>query len=127
MVFIALLGFGSMIVTTVNNTAIQLVIPHEVRGRVMSVMMMTFGLMPLGSVPAGIMAERVGAPLVVAVSAGLFVVSALLVFLLVPAFRSLDREIAIGQQRMEIQEREQDRQASGGEAPLAVPKRRPAG
>ena len=101
LVFIALLGFGSMVVTTVNNTAIQLVIPHEVRGRVMSVMMMTFGLMPLGSVPAGIMAERVGAPPVVAVSAGLFVVAALLVFLLNPAFRSLDREIAAGQERME--------------------------
>jgi len=101
LVFIALLGFGSMVVTTVNNTAIQLVIPHEVRGRVMSVMLMTFGLMPLGSVPAGIMAERVGAPLVVAVSAGLFIAAAMLVFLLVPAFRSLDREIAAGQQRME--------------------------
>ena len=101
LVFIALLGFGSMVVTTVNNTALQLVIPHEVRGRVMSVMMMTFGLMPLGSVPAGIMAERVGAPPVVAVSAGLFVVAALLVFLLNPAFRSLDREIAAGQERME--------------------------
>ena len=103
LVFIALLGFGSMVVTTVNNTAIQLVIPHEVRGRVMSVMMMTFGLMPLGSVPAGIMAERVGAPPVVAVSAGLFVASALLVFLTIPAFRSLDREIAVGQERMEAQ------------------------
>ena len=42
------------------------------------------------------MAERVGVPPVVAVSAGLFVVSALLVFLLIPAFRSLDREIAAG-------------------------------
>ncbi len=104
LVFIALLGFGSMVVTTVNNTAIQLVIPHEVRGRVMSVMMMTFGLMPLGSVPAGIMAERVGAPLVVAVSAGLFVVAALLVFLMIPAFRSLDREIEEGRERMDAQE-----------------------
>ena len=104
LVFIALLGFGSMVVTTVNTTAIQLVIPHEVRGRVMSVMMMTFGLMPLGSVPAGIMAERVGAPPVVAVSAGLFVASALLVFLMIPAFRSLDREIAAGREQVEAQD-----------------------
>ncbi len=114
LVFIALLGFGSMVVTTVNNTAIQLVIPHEVRGRVMSVMMMTFGLMPLGSVPAGIMAERVGAPPVVAVSAGLFVASVLLVFLTIPAFRSLDSEIAAGQKRMEAQ---------GGGRPEAAPSR----
>ncbi len=101
LLLIALLGFSSMVVTTVNNTAIQLVIPHEVRGRVMSVMMMTFGLMPLGSVPAGIMAERVGAPPVVAVSAGLFVVSSLFVFLVIPAFRSLDREIAAGKAEMD--------------------------
>jgi predicted MFS family arabinose efflux permease len=103
LVFIALLGFGSMVVTTVNNTAIQLLIPHEVRGRVMSVMMMTFGLMPLGSVPAGIMAERVGAPRVVAVSAGLFVAAVLLVFVTIPALRSLDREIAASRERMEAQ------------------------
>jgi MFS family permease len=69
----------------------------------MSVMMMTFGLMPLGSVPAGIMAERVGAPPVVAVSAGLFIAAVLLVFATIPALRSLDREIATGRERMEAQ------------------------
>ena len=59
---------------------------------------------PGGSGASGIMAERVGAPPVVAVSAGLFVASALLVFLTIPAFRSLDREIAAGQERMEDQD-----------------------
>ncbi len=114
--FIALLGFGSMVVTTVNSTAIQLVIPHEVRGRVMSVMMMTFGLMPLGSVPAGIAAEQVGAPPVVAVSAGLFILTALLLFATVPAFRSLDREIAASRDRVRAQEVEQPQD---GDAPTA--------
>jgi predicted MFS family arabinose efflux permease len=127
LVFIALLGFGSMIVGTVNNTAIQLVIPHEVRGRVMSVMMMTFGLMPLGSVPAGIVAERVGAPPVVAVSAGLFVVSALLVFLLSPAFRSLDREIAEGQKRMDSAEQEQAGEVVSAKPPPGVAEQQSAG
>jgi MFS family permease len=126
LVIIALLGFASMVVTTVNNTAIQLVIPHEVRGRVMSVMMMTFGLMPLGSVPAGIMAERVGAPPVVAVSAGLFLVSSLVVFLWIPAFRSLDREIAKGQKQMDAQEQAPAGQVSVAEAPTAVAKQRSA-
>jgi hypothetical protein len=67
----------------------------------MSVMMMTFGLMPLGSVPAGILAEQVGAPPVVAISAGLFIVTALLIFGTIPAFRSLDGEIAAGRERVQ--------------------------
>ncbi len=127
LVFIALLGFASIVIGTVNNTSIQLVIPHEVRGRVMSVMMMTFGLMPLGSVPAGIMAERVGAPPVVAVSAGLFVVSALLVFLLIPAFRSLDREIAEGQKRMDLAEQEQAGGVVAATPPRPVAEQQSAG
>ncbi len=97
--FLAVVGFSSMVVMTVNNTAIQLVIPDEVRGRVMSVMMMTFGLMPLGAVPAGVAAESVGAPPVVTVGAMLFLVSTVLIFALMPAFRVLDRSLEEGRER----------------------------
>lgn len=99
LVFIAAIGFTSMVSMTVNNTAIQLIIPDEMRGRVMSVMMMTFGLMPLGAVPAGVAAESVGAPPVVAVSALLFIGSSLLMFAVVPALRSLDRYLEEGRAR----------------------------
>jgi MFS family permease len=99
LVLIAVVGFASMIVMTVNNTAIQLVIPDEVRGRVMSVMMMSFGLMPLGAVPAGIAAEAVGAPPVVVIGALLFVASTALILAAIPAFRSLDRELEEGRDR----------------------------
>jgi MFS family permease len=95
----AVLGFVSMTFMTVNNTAIQMVIPDEVRGRVMSVMMMTFGLMPLGAVPAGIAAQSVGAPPVVAVGAVLFVASTLAIFGAVPSLRSLDRGMEEGRDR----------------------------
>jgi MFS family permease len=90
------LGFVSMTFMTVNNTAIQMVIPDEVRGRVMSVMMMTFGFMPLGAVPAGIAAQSVGAPPVVAVGAVLFVVSTLAIFGGVPSLRTLNRGMEEG-------------------------------
>lgn len=96
---LAVVGFSSMTVTTVNNTAIQLAIPDEVRGRVMSVMMMTFGLMPLGAVPAGIAAQSIGAPPVVATGALLFVISVLIIFSVIPAFRTLDRELEEGRER----------------------------
>ena len=61
---------------TLNNTAINLVIPDAVRGRVMSLMMMTFGLTPLGTVPVSAAAEAFGAPAAVA---GASVVSAVIV------------------------------------------------
>jgi MFS family permease len=61
---------------TLNNTAINLIIPDAVRGRVMSLMMMTFGLTPLGTVPVSAAAEAFGAPVAVA---GASVVSALIV------------------------------------------------
>lgn len=99
LVFMAAIGFGSMVVMTVNNTAIQLIIPDEVRGRVMSVMMMTWGLMPLGAVPAGIATQSVGVRPVVVVGAVLFIGSALLIFATIAAFRTLDRELEEGRAR----------------------------
>jgi hypothetical protein len=65
----------------------------------MSVMMMTFGLMPLGAVPAGIAAESIGAPPVVAVGAVLFIISTLGIFAAVPSLRNLDRSMEEGPER----------------------------
>ncbi len=59
--------FASAFTTTVN-TLIQLLIPDAVRGRVMSIMMMTFGLTPLGTVPVSALAEAFGAPAAVAIA-----------------------------------------------------------
>lgn len=100
LIMIGFVGLGSMVVMTVNNTAIQLIIPDEVRGRVMSVMMMTFGLMPLGAVPAGIAAQNVGVQPVAAVGGLLCVGAMLALFLSLSAFRGMDDEIADGQVRM---------------------------
>ena len=96
---LAVIGFASMLFMTVNNTAIQLVIPDEVRGRVMSVMMMTFGLMPLGAVPASVAAESLGVRSVVAVGGILCVASMLAIYYVMPAFRSLDRQLEEGRER----------------------------
>ncbi len=58
---LALGNVGGMIFQTTNNTVIQSNIPAEVRGRVMSVMMMSFGLMPLGVLPVTLAADHFGA------------------------------------------------------------------
>ncbi len=82
------------IFTTVNSTAIQLLIPDAVRGRVMSLMMMTFGLTPLGTVPVSAAAQAWGAPVAVAGASALMLVLAGAFFLLSRSLRGADSAIA---------------------------------
>jgi MFS family permease len=86
-------GLGSMIFQTVNNTVVTSIIPDNVRGRVMSVVMMSFGLMPLGAVPASIAAEYVGVEIVVAVGGVMMMTTVAAFFALYPQFRTLDSVI----------------------------------
>src|SRR5207248_6032381 len=63
LVLLALLGFCMIVYMTNANTAIQLITPDELRGRVMSIWtLVSFGMTPLGSLIAGAVAERWGAP-----------------------------------------------------------------
>ena len=68
LLFLALAGATSSVYTTLNGTIIQELAPDEYRGRVASVYMMTWGMMPLGAVPAGAIAELWGAPAAVFLS-----------------------------------------------------------
>jgi MFS family permease len=60
--FLALAGASSSVYMTLNGTIVQELTPDEYRGRVSSVYMMTWGMMPLGAVPLGAVAEAWGAP-----------------------------------------------------------------
>jgi MFS family permease len=51
---------------SLNNTLLHMNVTDEVRGRVTGVYMISWGLMPLGGLPMGIVAELWGAPLAVA-------------------------------------------------------------
>ena len=88
-----MVGLASMVFMTVNNTVVTSVIPDHVRGRVMSVVMMSFGLMPLGAVPASIAAEYIGTPTVVAIGGAMMMISVVGFYALYPQFRSLDSVI----------------------------------
>jgi MFS family permease len=60
MVFV---GFGMMQSFSVSNTIIQTIVPEDKRGRVMSYFVMAmFGSAPFGSLMAGALAHRIGAP-----------------------------------------------------------------
>ena len=73
-----------------NNTAIQLLIPDSVRGRVMSLLMMSFGLTPLGTLPMSWIADQYGPRIAVALACALMLVVAALFFALSPTLRRLD-------------------------------------
>ncbi len=60
MPFLIIIGLISAVYMSLNMTLTQLIAAPEMRGRVMSIMMMTFGLMPLGSMPFGWAAEYIG-------------------------------------------------------------------
>jgi MFS family permease len=93
LLMVAAVGLFQMVFMNVNNTVMASIIPDHVRGRVMSVMMMSFGLMPLGAVPAGIAAESVGVPAVVAAGGALLIASVAATYALFPQFRTLDGSI----------------------------------
>ena len=86
---LALGNVGGMIFQTTNNTVIQSNIPAEVRGRVMSVMMMSFGLMPLGVLPVAAAADRFGPDVAVAGSSTLLLVALVAFFTLSRRLRTL--------------------------------------
>lgn len=73
-----------------NNTAIQVLIPDRVRGRVSSLLMMSFSLPLLGTLPVSAAAEVWGAPRAVAGAAVLAMVAAVLFYLSSPALRTMN-------------------------------------
>ena len=56
-------GFGMMIQMASSNTVLQTVVDDDMRGRVMGFYAMAYrGMVPLGSLLAGLLAEKIGAP-----------------------------------------------------------------
>ena len=49
-----------------NNALVQHRVTDDVRGRVMGAYMLTWGLMPLGALPMGMVADRIGTSFAVA-------------------------------------------------------------
>ncbi len=89
LLFLALANMGGMLFMTTNNTVIQARVDRDVRGRVMSVLLMSFGVMPLGVVPVTVAADVFGAPIAVAGAAVTMLVSLFLFFAVSPTLRRL--------------------------------------
>lgn len=77
-----------------SNTVLQTIVEDDKRGRVMALYGMAFlGMMPLGSLLAGTVAERWGAPATVAIGGGCCILSGLWFAYLLPRFREHVRPI----------------------------------
>ena len=72
-----------------NNVLIQHRITDDVRGRVTGAYMLTWGLMPLGALPMGLVADRFSTPVAVAAGAIISTVLAAMLAVASPALREL--------------------------------------
>ncbi len=89
MPFLLIIGLISSVYMSLNMTLTQLSAAPEMRGRVMSIMMMTFGLMPIGALPFGTIAEYIGTANALTISGALLALLILAFGLAYPAFRRI--------------------------------------
>jgi MFS family permease len=86
-------GFGMMIFVSTSNSALQTSVPDEMRGRVMGVWALIFGgMMPFGSLEAGVLARVVGVPVTMVVGAAICAIAAAVTLAVI---RRRDKKAAI--------------------------------
>jgi MFS family permease len=90
LLFLGLVGAAGNACMVLTNTLLQVNSHDHLRGRVMSIYMMMYGLMPLGTIPAGAIADWMGVPFVVSLEGGVLVVVFLAAGLLWPVIRRLE-------------------------------------
>ncbi len=82
-------GFTSAMFMSLNMTLVQFYSSAEMRGRVVSMALMTFGVMPLSAVPFGAIAENTGTPYSLGLSGLLLCFFTFIFFLIYPRMRKI--------------------------------------
>jgi MFS family permease len=91
---LTLAGFGFIVQMAASNTVIQTIVDDEKRGRVMSFYMMAFlGTAPFGSLIAGSLSSRIGAPHTLQVGGVCCIFAAVWFWQQLPAIRVLIRPV----------------------------------
>jgi len=94
MLILPVVGFGMMQQMASSNTILQTIVDDEKRGRVMAFYSMSFqGMTPFGSLFAGELASRIGAPWTVVVSGILCVAAGVWFGFTLPSIRTVVRPI----------------------------------
>jgi MFS family permease len=82
-------GVASSVYLNLGMTTLQVLVPNELRGRVMGVWSLTWVLSSAGGLPAGLLAEWFGAPAAIAIGALSVTAFALALLAAVPSLRTL--------------------------------------
>jgi MFS family permease len=91
-----IIGMGQMIQMAASNTVLQTIVDDDKRGRIMSFYGMAFmGLTPVGSLMAGFLASKIGAPWTVFCGGLMCVIGAVIFLRKLPTIRRLIRPIYI--------------------------------
>jgi len=92
---LAIVGFGVVLYFSTSNTVLQTIVPDDMRGRVMGIWALIFGgMIPLGSLEAGLMADFIGAPATIAIGA---LVCALAAVITLQVIRKREAQLAAAQ------------------------------
>lgn len=89
LVLLVITGAFQMSYMAINQTILQMMIPHELRGRVMSIYMLNQGLLPFGTLLAGFVSGIIGAPNTVALMGASCIVLAGIARLALPALQDV--------------------------------------
>ena len=93
MPLLAIAGFGLLLQTASSNTFLQMIVGDALRGRIMSLYTLAFiGTLPLGSLFAGWLAERIGASLTVAMGGAATLLASAVFTRRLPVLRGKVRE-----------------------------------
>jgi MFS family permease len=91
MAFLALVGFAFISQNATSNTLVQVIVPDELRGRVMGVYsLLFFGTAPFGSLLAGAVAQAFSPTTAVVAGALITLAFAVFIFLAVPSLLRLE-------------------------------------
>ena len=89
LLFLFAVGMASATYMAINQTLLLTNADDSMRGRVMSLYMMTIGLFPIAVLPAGAIVEVAGAPIVIGASGAILVVFTIAMALWRPVLRKL--------------------------------------
>ena len=91
MLFAAISGLFGAIMGSLNMSLVQVALPDEIRGRVMAIMMMAHGFMPLGIIPISAIAENYGIDMALILAGILLASSLFLLRVWIPELATIDR------------------------------------
>lgn len=87
-------GLGGILQVASSNTIIQTLVEDAKRGRVMSIFTMSFlGMTPFGNLMAGSLAEKIGAPLTLAIGGSISLMTAFFFWRKLPELRRVVRPV----------------------------------